>query len=327
MDKIFPNHLQPGDEIRVIAPSSSLGIIGDDTKKIADERLASLGFKVSFGKNTSDMDSFNSSSIEGRIEDFHDAFSDPTVKAVMCVIGGFNSNQLLPYIDWGMIKNNPKVFIGYSDITVLHNAIQARTGLVTYLGPAYSTFGQQLGFDYTMASFKKCLMQNDEYHLESANEWSDDLWFLDQNNRKFIPNSGPEILQAGEATGELTGGNLGSFALLFGTSYMPSLSGKILVVEDDDADTYKIIDRNFESLLQQSGADKIAGIIMGRYQNASEMDIEKIKRLIALRPQLKNIPVIAQLDFGHTSPLATIPIGGLVNINTSATEQITFKQF
>ena len=327
MEKIFPEHLTTGDEVRVIAPSSSLGIISNDVKQIANERFASLGLKLSFGKHVEELDAFGSSSIQSRIEDLHEAFSNPAVKAVMCVIGGFNSNQLLPYIDWGIIKNNPKIFIGYSDITVLHNAITARTGLVTYLGPAYSTFGQKLGFDFTLNYFKKCLMQDEEFALLPSAEWSDDLWYVNQEQRTFHNNPGPTVIYDGQATGELIGGNLGSLSLLFGTPYMPSLAGKILMMEDDEADTYKIIDRNFESLLQQSDADQLAGIVIGRFQNASEMDEEKIKRLLALRPQLQRIPVITQLDFGHTSPLATLPVGGLMSIDTSKQEFITLKKF
>ena len=145
-----------------------------------------------------------------------------------------------------------------------------------------------------------------------------------------IPRSlyqGPDIIHAGKATGELVGGNLSSFSLLFGTPYMPSLAGKILCAEDDEADTYKTIDRNFEALLQQPGADSIAGIIIGRFQNGSGMDGEKMKRLIALRPQLDNIPIVTQLDFGHTSPIATLPLGGLVSIDTSVKDPVSFKKF
>lgn len=327
MEKIFSKHLKPGDEIRIVAPSSSLGIISDDIRKIADERFASLGFTLSFGKHVAELDLFSSSSIKSRLSDLHDAFSDPAIKAVMCVIGGFNSNQLLPYIDWEIIRKNPKAFIGYSDITVLHNAILARTGLITYLGPAYSTFGQKIGFDLTLESFKKCLMQKGEFPLATSLKWSDDQWYLDQEQRTFLNNQGPDVIRAGKATGELVGGNLSSFSLLFGTPYMPSLAGKILCIEDDEVDTYKSIDRNFESLLQQPGADLIVGIIIGRFQNGSQMNREKIKRLIALRPQLEKIPVIAELDFGHTSPVATLPLGGLVSIDTSAKDHITFKKF
>ena len=104
MDKIFPEKLMPGDEVRVIAPARSLSIISEKTREIANKRIEELGLKLTFSKHSEEMDDFASSSIESRIEDLHEAFSDKNVKAVFTVIGGFNSNQLLKYIDWDLIK-------------------------------------------------------------------------------------------------------------------------------------------------------------------------------------------------------------------------------
>src|SRR3989339_1738471 len=151
---IFPAKLQQGDEIRIIAPAASMAIISEETKATATRRLIDLGLNVSFGAHAEENDDFNSSSIVSRVEDFHRAFSDKNVKAILTVIGGFNSNQLLRYLDWELIKNNPKIFCGYSDITALNNAIFARTGLVNYSGPHYSSFGEKLYFDYSMEYFK-----------------------------------------------------------------------------------------------------------------------------------------------------------------------------
>ncbi len=138
MEKMYPTKLKTGDEVRIIAPSCSLAIISEDVRQIASKRLADLGFNISFGKHVEENDDFVSSSIQSRIEDFHDAFRDKNVKGVLTVLGGFNSNQLLKYLDWDLIKSNPKVFCGFSDITALHNAIFAKTGLVSYSGPHYS---------------------------------------------------------------------------------------------------------------------------------------------------------------------------------------------
>ncbi len=141
MNKIYPGKLKQGDEVRVVAPSRSLSIIGKEVQEIANKRFEELGLKLTFGKHVKEIDEFNSSSIQSRVEDLHEAFSDNNVKAVITVIGGFNSNQLLKYIDWNLIKDNPKIFLGYSDITALNNSIFSKTGLVTYSGPHYSTFG------------------------------------------------------------------------------------------------------------------------------------------------------------------------------------------
>jgi muramoyltetrapeptide carboxypeptidase LdcA involved in peptidoglycan recycling len=118
MKRIYPELLKIGDEIRIIAPSLSMGILSDMTVKYATERFKQMGFKLSFGKHVNESDAFNSSSIESRIIDLHEAFADINVKAIITAIGGYNSNQLLEYIDWSLILGNPKIFCGYSDITM-----------------------------------------------------------------------------------------------------------------------------------------------------------------------------------------------------------------
>ena len=233
MNKIFPNKLKIGDEVRVIAPAKSLAIISKETREIANKRIEELGLKISFGKHVDEMDDFSSSSIESRIEDLHEAFSDKNVKAVFTGIGGFNSNQLLKYIDWDLIKKNPKIICGFSDITALNNSIFAKTGLVTYSAPQYSTFGQKLYFDYTLDYFEKCLFKNDPFEVKPSESWSDDKWYKDQDNRKLIPNEGWLVINNGNAEGTILGANLCTFNLFQGTEYMPSLNNSILFLEDD----------------------------------------------------------------------------------------------
>lgn len=158
MQKIVPAKLAAGDEIRVVAPARGIRIIGQESREIAAQRFATLGLKVSFGSNTTDenWDMTGSSPIEDRIADIHEAFADKNVKAVFTIIGGANSNQLLPYLDYELIKANPKIFCGFSDITALLNGIYAMTGLETYSGPHYSSFGMMHGFDYTLENMRKC---------------------------------------------------------------------------------------------------------------------------------------------------------------------------
>jgi len=157
MQKIFPRKLAGGDKIAVITPGQSMHIIGKESRQLADKRFKQLSLDLTFGEHVEEMDDFVSTSINSRLEDLHNAFADKSVKGIITVIGGFNSIQLLEYLDWGVIKNNPKIFCGFSDITALNNAIYAKTGLVNYSGPHYSTFGQKLFLDYTFDYFKKCL--------------------------------------------------------------------------------------------------------------------------------------------------------------------------
>jgi len=120
---ITPNKLHPGDEIRIIAPSRSLSLLREENINLAKAKLEKLGFKISFSKNCKETDLFMSSSINSRVEDLHEAFKDKNVKAILTVIGGFNCNQILKYLDYDLIKKNPKILCGYSDITALTNTI------------------------------------------------------------------------------------------------------------------------------------------------------------------------------------------------------------
>lgn len=192
---IIPQKLKIGDEIRVIAPARSLSLIGETNTQLAQDRFESEGFRVTYGKHVYEMDDFQSSSIESRISDLHDAFRDPNVRAIFTVVGGFNTNQLLDYIDYDLIRNNPKIFCGFSDITAIANAITSQTGLVTYSGLHFSTWAMQKEFDYNLEYFRKCLMESSPFALIPASSWSDDMWFLDQENRLTMSNEGYWVIQ------------------------------------------------------------------------------------------------------------------------------------
>lgn len=315
---MIPQKLKAGDEVRVIAPSRSMAILGEDCKKIATERLEALGLKVTFGKHVMEADSdYLCASIESRVEDLNDAFRDKNVKAILTVIGGFNSNQLLDYIDYEAIKENPKIFCGFSDITALSNSIHAKKGLVTYSGPHYSSFGMLKGFEYTMEYFKKMFFEDSEFEIESSKQWSDDAWFINQENREFLENDGMFIINEGVAEGNIVGGNLCTLNLLQGTPYMPDISNKVLFLEDDDmaGKIYLMeFDRNLQSLMHMPEFKSVKGIVLGRSQKATEMNKEKWIKLIKGKKELNNIPVIAGADFGHSTPIFTYPIGGYAKL-------------
>ena len=312
---MIPQKLKPGDEVRIIAPSRTMAIIRDDCRKIAVERLESLGLKVTFAEHVEDFDpDYMCTNAKDRAEDMNQAFADPNVKAILTVVGGFNSNQILKYLDFELIKNNPKILCGFSDITILLDSIYAKTGLVTYYGPHYSTFGMKKGFEYTFEYFKKILIEGaGETSIESSKEWSDDAWFIDQENREFIENPGMFVVNEGEAEGTIVGGNLCTLNLLQGTEYMPSIRDSILFLEDDEMAGKLFLvefDRNLVSLIQQPDFETVKGIVIGRCQKASEMTREKWIKLIKSKPELEHIPVVIDCDFGHTNPIITFPIGG-----------------
>jgi muramoyltetrapeptide carboxypeptidase len=307
---MIPGKLKAGDEVRVVSPAVSLGFIPQEQRRIAEGRWRDLGLRISYSPNAEVLDRFDSSPVEARVSDLHGAFADPEAKGMLTTLGGYNSNQLLSRLDYGLIRENPKVLCGFSDITALATAIHARTGLVTYSGPHFTTLAMKRGVAYTIEHFERCVMQEDPFVVEPADHWSDDPWYEDQENRNFVPNPGYEVLNEGEAEGTILGGNLGTLALLFGTSYMPDLEGTVLLLEDDEEIEPHHFDRTLQSLIHQPGFDGVRGMVIGRFQRASNMDPETLAEIIRGKPELGRIPAIANASFGHTTPAFTFPIGG-----------------
>jgi len=315
---VIPNKLKPGDEVRVVSPSSGLGFIPGDLRRVAAERLEGLGLRVSYGGAGEVLDRFESSPAEERVSELHEAFADDGVRGMLTIIGGYNSNQLLARLDYDLIRENPKVLCGFSDITALATAIHAKTGLVTYSGPHFSTFSMERGLQYTLDHFERCLMRDGPYDVEPADHWSDDLWYLDEENRDLVPNPGHEVLNEGEARGTLLGGNFGTLALLFGTRYMPDLEGTILLLEDDEEIKPEQFDRTLQSLLHQPGFEGVRGLVVGRFQRASNMDLQTLKEIVGAKPDLDRLPIVANASFGHTTPAFTFPIGGTGTLRARA---------
>lgn len=326
MNYTIPQKLKPGDEVRIIAPSRSMAIINDETREIAAQRFRELGLTVSFGAHVEECDEFSSSSITSRVDDLHDAFRNPNVKAIITILGGFNANQMLPYIDWDLIRDNPKIFCGYSDITILCNAILAKTGLVTYYGPHYSTFGMRDYFQYNLDYFTQCLMGDQPINVVPSDEWSDDTWYIDQANRAVITNKGWDVVHRGTASGTIIGGNLNTLNHLQGTEWMPSIENAVLFIEDDSETRDVLFDRDFVSLTQQPGFSTVKGIVIGRFQRDSHISEEILRNIIARNEALRSIPIIANVDFGHTNPMITFPVGGKCEIDTSGTSSIIITE-
>ena len=317
--KIIPRKLKIGDEIRIIAPSRSMKILKEDVVKLATQRLEKIGLKVTFGKNVMKCQDeyFKCATITERIEDLHEAFKDKNVKAIMTVIGGYNVNQILDYIDYKLIQENPKIICGFSDITALVNAIYAKTEVITYLGVQFFSFGMKYGFDYSMEYFKKMFFENKKIEVSTSKQWSNDKWLKNQEDRNFINNEGMKIINEGEAEGKIIGGNLCTLNLLQGTEYMPDLDNSILFIEDDGETGKAFIkefDRNLQSLLHCAKGKKIKGLVIGRAENVSEMNYDKWNKIIESKSELQNIPIIINADIGHTTPIFTFPIGGNANI-------------
>jgi len=324
MQSLFPSKLKPGDEVRVIAPSRTMGVISPENKALALKALENLGLRVTFGKHVDEHDLMYSSSVASRITDLHEAFADQNVKGIISVLGGYNANQLLDSLDYDLIRQNPKIFCGFSDITALGNAIYHKTGLVTYSGLHFSSFAMQKGFEYSLKYFKKIFFSSDPITLLPSKDWADDAWYLDQENRIFHQNSGYKVLQPGQVSGKIIGGNLGTLLLLRGTPYMPVLEETILFLEEVSharAVEVEEFDRNFQSLLQDPTFPKVRAIVLGRFEHSFGMTEDKLS-YVCSKPALKSIPIITNADFGHTTPIFTFPIGGICHLQAEVSGKV-----
>ena len=296
---ITADRLKQGDEIRIVSPSQNLSVVKKDVFERALAFLSAKGYKVSFSssyQNDLPLD------VSAKVQELHEAFSDSNVKVILTALGGFDCNQILEYLDYNLIKNNPKIICGFSDVTALLNTVYAKTGLVTYHGPHFSSFGYEKERDYTYCFFEKCVSSSEGYRLSAS------------------AGVNYSVIQEGEAEGTVIGGNLCTLNLLQGTEFMPSLENVILFLEDDNImGDYFVpeFERNLQSLLQVKGA-KIVGVVFGRFDESCKLTREKIMRIVQNKRQLAGIPIIFNADFGHVFPFFTFPIGGTVKIAAGA---------
>lgn len=160
-------------------------------------------------------------------------------------------------------------------------------------------------------------MSEASFEIKPSENWSDDFWYKDQKNRNLIKNPGWLVINEGKAKGTLLGGNLCTLNLLQGTEYIPELNDSVLFLEDDETSKSYDFDRNLQSLIHLPAFGGVKGIVIGRFQNASRMTDIKLKKIIETKSKLKEIPVIANVDFGHSDPKITFPLGGEVKIIAS----------
>ncbi|HFI0159806.1 TPA: S66 peptidase family protein [Streptococcus suis] len=307
--------LKKGDHIRVVSPSSSIERIGGfEANLAAKEKLEDLGFKLSFSEHYFENDIFDSAPIASRVADLEAAFADESVDAILTTIGGFNSNELLPYLDFDLIARHPKIFCGYSDTTALLNAIYAKTGMPTYMGPAYSSFKMVQAQQYQTEAWLKAVTQ-DSYELIPSPEWSSDAWYLPDAPRTFYPTEW-KIYNPGKASGIAIGGNISTLNLLTGTEFAPRPDNYILFLEEAEDDDYLIIARHLTALLQAYPNPQ--ALVLGRFPKETKMTEEILLAILDKHPILKKVPVLYDLDFAHTQPLFTITIGGQLELDAEA---------
>lgn len=316
---MIPDKLKPGDEVRIVAPARSASDISKVTLRRAQSTLESIGLKVTFSDNAFSQNQRGCPTDEEKVKDLEEAFTDSNVKCILAAIGGFNSNQLLNKINWQIIKDNPKIFGGFSDITILNHAILAKTGLITYAMPNFYCFGLLPESDYSVKYFQQCLFVDkpSEYTIHPAKAWYDLPWDYDEKSlRSGQLNSGVNVIQPGIASGTVLGGNLCSLNLLNGTGYFPKVTGDIvLCIEDDSYDSMvETFERHLQALIQQPFFCQVRAILIGRFQGKSRATEDVVGDIILSKNINPSIPIIAGLDFGHTDPKFTYPVGGYCHI-------------
>ncbi len=315
----YPDKLKKDDEIRVLAPSHSMSSVSKHHIELAKKKLEGLGFVVTFGKNVYEMNDINkSSSVQARVDDLHEAFNDKNVKMILPVIGGYHSNQLLSHLDWELIKSNPKIVGGYSDTTALQNAIFAKTGIVTYSSIAFIMMAKIRNNQYSFNSLMQCLTTNEEYEMAPCHKWDDSEWYIDQENYELFDTTELNTIHSGKAKGRVIGGNLGTFRLLQGTQYFPYLKEDYIYFLEECTPS-KGVDfaRELQSLMHASDLTNLKGVVIGRFQIGSNIDNVMLAKIIAEISEIINIPIISNAPFGHTYPIATFPIGGVVEIDAN----------
>ena len=288
---IKPKPLKLGDTIGIIAPASPT------TKEKVDmvySTLTNMGFKVKMGKSPDLRYGYLSGTDEIRANDINEMFKDKEVNAIICIRGGYGTPRLLDLIDYDIIRENPKIFVGYSDITALHIAFTQIAGLVTYHGPMAASDVIGDFDDFTKDSLFNIIMGKD--------------W-----DGKIINPQGEEIttINGGIAEGTIIGGNLSLISNTMGTPYEIDVRGKILFIEEIGEEPYKI-DRMLKQLKLSGKLDQANAIILGDFNNCEKGKHDENLSLAQIfeehiKPAGK--PTIYNLQAGHCSPMVTLPFG------------------
>ena len=293
--KIKPSRLRKGDTVGLITPA---GYISDEQLEEAIENIEALGFKPYFTKNIHDKYGYLAGKDNVRANDLNHMFENDNVDGIFCVRGGYGVARMLRQINYDAIKANPKVLVGYSDITALHYAIYSQTGLVTFHGPvATSTFNE-----FSVDNLVKTIMTPEEKTVFTPADDSGSDYDI-------------YTIREGKAKGELIGGNLSIAVTFLGTPYDVDYKNKILYLEEIDEKPYRV-DRMLTHLYQSGKLEEVAGVALGIFRKCNaKVGSAKGEQSLSLKEVLYNklydlgVPVIYGLSFGHVENKYTIPFG------------------
>jgi muramoyltetrapeptide carboxypeptidase len=289
-----PPRLQLGDTVGLIAPA---GIVDGKDIEAAQQSISQLGLKVKCGKHILDRYGYLAGKDADRADDVNSMFSDRSIKAIIAMRGGWGCNRILPLLNYSLIRSHPKILMGYSDITTLLLAINARSRVITFHGPVATSTWNQFTVDY----FKRILFNAEAVTMQNLNSSEVRV----------------ETIAPGKARGKLVGGNLSVLSAMVGSPYLPSWNKSILFVEEVGEDVYRI-DRMLTQLQTAGILNQIAGFIFGQCTNCSLGDEPSFTLMQVLQDHILplNIPAWYGSMIGHIKDKFTLPIGVEVEIDS-----------
>lgn len=313
---IKPLRLAEGDTVGIISPASSIDSEGPRRFERGVANLLAMGFGVRVAPNARAARGHTAGTIAQRVDDIHALFADPQVRAVFASVGGLNSNQLLEYLDYDLMARNPKILMGYSDVTALLLGVQRLAGLVTFHGPAVlPQFGEPWGLHpYTARWFRSVLM-----HPEAPLELAPSRRSIfapvcrtaeDTEPRRGVRHRGPRTVAPGVAEGPVVAGNLSTLLVLACSRYWPDMDGAILCIEDDESESPASIDRMVTQLRTMGVFGRIAALLVGRcHPEVGFSRRDSLPALLRTASKGYDLPMAIDFDFGHTDPMFILPNG------------------
>jgi muramoyltetrapeptide carboxypeptidase len=306
---IRPRALSSNDTVGIIAPSSAIAD-PDDFAKI-EPTVAHFGLKPKYGEHLRWRSRNLAASIEERVRDIHGLFADQSVKAIFCARGGYGASEIVAHLDYDLIRRNPKVFVGYSDITVLHQAIRRHAGLMTFHGPMPVASPMT---DFTADWFRKAVFEARPLGRLGA----------PAESRPLRPTYPLRTVVPGQITAPIVGGNLSMIIGMLGTPYELDTTNAILFIEDIDEEPYRI-GRMLIQLKLAGKLDKAAGVIMGKCKDCGPSAYQpSFSSPYTLGEQIDNVlgalkvPVLSGMALGHTDDQLTIPLGAKATLDATA---------
>lgn len=301
MKPVKPSALKKKDLIGIITPASTPSDLTRIDKGL--NYLEQLGYNVEVGKNVGKSFGYLAGTDAERLADLHYMFAKKEVKAIICARGGYGTPRLLNKIDFKLIKKNPKIFVGYSDITVLQMAFLKKANLVTFAGPMLAV----------------------DFHNDISKFTEEMFWQIVTSTKKFgkviLPSESKiNTIHKGKSEGRIIGGNLALLLSVFGSSFLPDFKDKILLIEDVGEAPYRI-DRMLNQLRVTNTFNKIAGLIAGQFTECIEKDPEtktlSLDEIFTHYFSEVKVPVIDNFPHGHIKHNVTIPFGIKVKLNAS----------